>query len=165
MSGQISQAALRPINSADYARARKCFLAPLPKPVMRAPQFALGLLYDNGEGAGRRTISAPLEWYRASAAQGYAKAQYNLALMLEKRTCRQTRAMRLAIGSRVRPCAAMPDAVTRLHGYAESGDRIAQLQLGRMYYLGLRVQRSANDAFRLVSARRPPPAMVRRPSR
>ena len=65
----------------DYARAQVLFGALAEAGDARA-QFALGLLYDNGEGLAQDDQRA-LEWYRASAAQGYAKAQYNLALMLE----------------------------------------------------------------------------------
>ena len=40
-------------------------------------QYYLGLMYYNGEGVPQYYKEA-VKWYRMSAAQGYAKAQYNL---------------------------------------------------------------------------------------
>lgn len=110
-------------------------------------QFALGLLYDNGEGVARDDDAA-FTWYRRAAEQGYAKAEYNLALMLER-----GRASAATTGADAREWylraarRGNTDAVTRVHDYASTGDVTAQRQLGRMYALGEGVAKSPRDAF------------------
>ena len=64
----------------DFAAAIEQFTALAGTGDARA-QFALGLMYDNGEGVTADRAEA-VAWYTRSAEQGYGKAQYNLALLL-----------------------------------------------------------------------------------
>jgi uncharacterized protein len=127
----------------DFERAHVLF-EPLAEADDARAQFALGLLYDNGEGV-PQDVAAAFDWYGKSAAQGYAKAQYNLALMLESgrigaASDARARFARAALKGNA-------DAVTRLHEYAAAQDTAAALQLGRMYALGKGVARSPRDAY------------------
>lgn len=63
----------------DYGKAREYFL-PLAKQGDPKAQFGLGLLYRNGFGV-RRDLRKAFRLYKQSAVQGYAKAQYNLAIL------------------------------------------------------------------------------------
>jgi len=45
-------------------------------------QFALGLMYYNGEGVPENDAEA-VKWYRLAAEQGHASAQFNLGSMYE----------------------------------------------------------------------------------
>ncbi|MEX2480433.1 MAG: tetratricopeptide repeat protein [Gammaproteobacteria bacterium] len=127
----------------DYVRALTVF-SPLAEAGDARAQFALGLLFDNGEGTPRDDAAA-FAWYRKSAAQGFAKAQYNLALMCEARraVCADSARdwfARAALRGNA-------DAVTRLRGYASAGDVEAALQLGRMYTQGRGVARDPRAAY------------------
>ena len=46
-------------------------------------QFALGLMYNTGQGI-TQDYKEALKWYRLAAAQGFANAHYNLGLMFGK---------------------------------------------------------------------------------
>ena len=90
---------------------------------------------------------AAYAWYAKSADQGYAKAQYNLALLLEhgRGTAPDSQSargwfMQAAVGGNA-------DAVDRLLRYAEEGDLESQAQVGRMYYLGHGLPRDLREAF------------------
>jgi TPR repeat protein len=63
----------------DYAKALKYF-EPLAKKGQANAQFGLGLLYRNGLGV-RKNLRKAYDLYKSSAVQGYAKAQYNLAIL------------------------------------------------------------------------------------
>ncbi len=47
---------------------------------MPAPQYNLGIMYDNGRGVPQDYVEAA-KWYRKAAEQGYVDAQYNLGTM------------------------------------------------------------------------------------
>ncbi len=65
----------------DYAAALREFL-PLAEQGDATAQFALGLMYDNGEGVPQDDAEAA-KWYRRAAEQGDASAQYNLGVMYD----------------------------------------------------------------------------------
>ena len=112
-------------------------------------QFALALMFDNGEGVSQNDKEAR-RWYAKSAAQGFAKAQFNLALMLEKgrggspdeAAARQWFARSAAAGNR--------DAVDRVHEYAADGDPAMNRELGRLYHHGRGVPRNPGEARRYL---------------
>ena len=82
-------------------------------------QNSLGFMYDNGEGVPKDAVQAVF-WYRKSAEQGNAKAQYNLGLMYGKGDVPK-------------------DAVQAVSWYrksAEQGNASAQSNLGASYYKG-----------------------------
>ena len=106
-------------------------------------QFALGLMYENGEGL-TADLAQALEWYTKSADQGYAKAHYQLGLLyLKGRGVKRddSRAgewfARAAEGGN-------PDAVARYRQFAEDGDIEAQ------YHLALMTLRGSGVAWRAI---------------
>jgi TPR repeat protein len=127
----------------DFSGALTAF-APLAQQGEPRAQFALGLMYDNGEGV-QQSDERARYWYQLSAEQGYAKAQFNLGLMHEKGRTGDPAAAQDWFARAARRGNA--DAVARLHRYADAGDSAAQLQLGNMYYLGEGVARGDRDAF------------------
>ena len=108
-------------------------------------QFALGLMYDNGEAVDQDNEAA-FDWYRKSAEQGFAKAQFNLALMYaegrgipaDNEAARDWFA-RAAEGGNA-------DAIDKLHAYAAEGDLAAELTLGRLYFHGRGLPRNLEEA-------------------
>ena len=65
----------------DYAQAIKIF-SPLAAQGNVAAQYALGVMYGNGQGV-TQDYQEALKWYRLAAAQGYAAAQNNLGWMYQ----------------------------------------------------------------------------------
>lgn len=132
--------------SRDFSTARATFEALGARGDARA-QFALGLLYENGEGV-EKNDAAAADWYRKSAEQGYAKAQYNLGMMhlqgvgvaRDERVAREWFERAARQGN--------PDAVARLLRFAEDGDVSAQYLVGVMYLNGGAVTRDAALASR-----------------
>ena len=124
------RAGLTAYKHGDYANAARIF-KDMAEHGDSAAQFALGLLYDKGQGVPRDDAKA-LEWYTKSAEGGYAKAQYNLALMYEhgegiKADLNQAREWfrKAAVGGN-------GSAMDHLRHLAEGGDVRAQYELGVM---------------------------------
>ena len=65
----------------DYATALKEWI-PLAEQGDADAQFALGIMYESGDGVLQDYKTAP-KWYTLSAEQGDAYAQYNLGVMYE----------------------------------------------------------------------------------
>jgi TPR repeat protein len=97
-------------------------------------QFALGLLYANGEGQPKNAVEA-VKWYRAAAEQGFAPAQYQLGDMYRNGN---------GVGVPQRLLYAIDegipkDAVEAVKWYKAAADQgfvRAQYQLGDMYRNG-----------------------------
>jgi len=98
-------------------------------------QFALGVMYDVGEGVPRNDVEA-VKWYRLSAEQGNARAQYNLGVMY-------------FLGRGVPKDDAK--AVKWLRLSAEQGDSNAQNNLGLMYSLGRGVPKDLVLAYKWLN--------------
>ena len=63
----------------NYAQALRLW-QPLAQKGNAEAKFALGLMYDNGQGVAQNDQQAAA-WYQKAANQGHAKAQYNLGVM------------------------------------------------------------------------------------
>jgi uncharacterized protein len=94
-------------------------------------QFILGAAYDSGRGA-PRDASEAMKWYRASANQGYAKAQNSLgsALQGEKK---------------------FADAISWYEKASAQGYALATNNLAYLYDLGLGVPQDRRKGFELYS--------------
>ena len=103
-------------------------------------QFAVGLLYDNGQGTAESPEQAS-HWYTLAAEQGYPKAQFNLALMLESGRLGDAQKAEAAALFRAAARGGNPDAVARLHQAAAQGDSASASLLGRMYLIGHAVEK------------------------
>ena len=131
-------AGVQAYKDARYEMAHRIFGGLAAEDDPRA-QFALGLLFDNGQGVSQDDRLAR-SWYARSAGQGFAKAQFNLALMLEAgrggaadpETARDWFLRAAEAGN--------DDARTRVMRLVESGDAVAARELGRMYFYGRGVQ-------------------------
>ena len=108
--------------SGDYVAAMSEW-RPLAEQGNMVAQYALGVMYDLGEGVSKDTNQA-LTWYRQAAEQGYALAQYALGVIHEK-------------GEGVSQD--HHEAVKWYRRAAEQGYAIGQYALGLMYDNGLGV--------------------------
>jgi len=63
----------------DYATAFEEML-PIAEQGNADAQFALGVMYGNGDGV-PQDYAVAMKWYRLAAEQGIARAQYNLGIM------------------------------------------------------------------------------------
>ena len=63
----------------DYATAFEEML-PIAEQGNADAQFALGVMYGNGDGV-PQDYAVAMKWYRLAAKQGIARAQYNLGIM------------------------------------------------------------------------------------
>ena len=130
----------------DYAAARQVFQR-LAQAGDAPAQFALGLLYDNGDGVPQNDVTAA-GWYEKSANQGYAKAQYNLGVMhltgrgVPRNDARARRWFEQAAAQ------GNSDAVARIIQFAEGGDVEAQYRLALMYLRGGAVPRDQALSYR-----------------
>jgi TPR repeat protein len=70
--------ALTAYQSGDYERAMKLF-RPLAEQGDPQAQYYVGRMYEKGQGVAKDTEKLAL-WYRRSAENGYARAQYKLAV-------------------------------------------------------------------------------------
>jgi hypothetical protein len=108
-------------------------------------QFALGMLYDKGNGVERDNARAA-EWYTRSAESGYARAQLNLSLMyasgegVEKDESLAHRWLREAAMQ------GNEDAVARLEENAAGDDPDAQFDLAGLYATGTGVDKDEAEA-------------------
>jgi len=116
----------------DYAKALVEF-SPLARQGEAAAQFALGVMYANGQGV-TQDYQAALAWFRKSAEQGNALAQYYLGLMYDN-------------GQGV--AQDYQAAVAWYRKAAEQGDADAQFNLGVMYRKGLGVAQDNVVAYAL----------------
>jgi TPR repeat protein len=116
----------------DYAKALVEF-SPLAKQGEAAAQFALGVMYANGQGV-TQDYQAALAWFRKSAEQGNADAQYNLGVMYAK-------GLGVAKDCQV--------AVVFFRKAAVQGQADAQFNLGVMYRKGLGVAQDNVVAYAL----------------
>ena len=97
-----------------------------------AAQFALGLMYDVGQGVPKDEAEA-VKWIRKAADQEHARAQYNLGVMY-------------ADGQGVPKDEA--EAVKWYRKAADQGDAKAQSLLGLMYETGLGVPKDKTEAYK-----------------
>ena len=67
--------------SGDYVTALQEW-RPLAEQGSATSQYALGLMYDNGEGV-LQDYAEAVKWYRLAAEQGNASAQNNIGVMYE----------------------------------------------------------------------------------
>ena len=78
---QDFQKGLAAYNTDDYATALQEW-TPLAEAGDAAAQWALGAMYDNGDGLSQDYAEA-MKWFRLAAEQGSASAQSNLGFMYE----------------------------------------------------------------------------------
>ena len=123
-------------------QARRGRPAPAPREWLRAAergsadaQYALGLLYQRGDGVARDE-SAALHWFRLAAAQGDADAQYRLAGMYARGQGAQLD---------------LTQAAAWLHHAAGQDHEEAQFALGLMYHIGFGMAENARRARRWLS--------------
>lgn len=116
--------------SGDHKKAIALW-KPLAEKGEPAAQYALGWLYESGQGASQ-SYSQAIHWYSKAAEQGDLAAQYVLATMYEKGTGVQI------------------DISKAIHWYlkaANQGDAIAQFKLGGFFQNGSGVQQDDNESF------------------
>jgi len=120
-----------PVVAGDYEDAEDAFRAgdyqkafrlwkPLAEQGDEWAQFAVGNLYDSGDGVPEDNVNA-VHWYLRAAEQGYAVVQYNLGLTYD-------------LGQGV-----FKDDTKAIHWYREAAERgyvSAQHNLGVMYRTG-----------------------------
>jgi localization factor PodJL len=73
------RAAIEAYKRGDYSTAYIAF-KPIAKDGNPVAQFALGVMYENGQGV-PKDYPRSLYWYRKAARQGYARAQNNLGVL------------------------------------------------------------------------------------
>jgi eukaryotic-like serine/threonine-protein kinase len=110
----------------DYQAAR-ALAEPLAKNGDPECQFIMGILYDDGLGGLTKDSYRAFDWYQKSANQGYAKAQFNLAIMFDN-------------GEGTPPDKA--EAFKWYYRAAEKGYPSAQLNVGLIYRRGIGVDRN-----------------------
>ena len=106
--------------SGDYTTAMNEW-RPLAEQGNMVAQYALGVMYDLGEGVAKDAKQA-IKWYSLAAEQGYALAQYALGVIYER-----------GAGVTLEP----KEAVKWYRRAAEQGYALAQYALGVMYDNGL----------------------------
>jgi hypothetical protein len=109
----------------DYGTAR-ALAEPLAKDGDAESQYVMAILYDDGLGGLSKDSYRAFDWYQKSASQGFAKAQFNLALMFDQGE------------------GTPPDKTEAFKWYcraAEKGFSAAQLNLGLIYRRGIGVER------------------------
>ncbi len=112
------------IDRKDYQQARQ-LLIPAAYAGDRRAQFALGLMYGEGQGAGKSPVTA-LRWLRKSAEQGYGPAQFDLGNAYQQ-------------GRGTQPD--MAEAVRWWQRAARQGFERAQYNLGAYWLLGQHEER------------------------
>jgi TPR repeat protein len=95
-------------------------------------QFALGVMYQNGQGVAQNSVKA-VEWWRKAAANGHAKSQEVLGVLY-------------SLGAVVRRNDA--EAVVKwLHKAADQGLATSQVSLGKIYQTGRGVAQNDVEAL------------------
>ena len=129
-------------NLSDFETAKAEFLRAATVGDSRS-QYMLGRIYERGLGVNRNPITA-MKWYRLSAGQGHAIAQYTLAMMHQKGlldSASRPRSRSMGVGG----IAASPsqrlgiayvEALKWFELAAEQGVADAQYNLGLMYATG-----------------------------
>ena len=110
----------------DYGTAR-ALAEPLAKNGDAESQYVMAILYDDGLGGLSKDSYRAFDWYQKSANQGFAKAQFNLAIMFEHGE------------------GTPPDKTEAFKWYyraAEKGYPAAQLNVGLIYRRGIGVERN-----------------------
>ena len=82
ISAQDFDRGVEAYRSGDYVTAMNEW-RPLAEQGNMIAQYALGVMYDLGEGVAKDTKEA-IKWYSLAAEQGYALAQYALGVIYEK---------------------------------------------------------------------------------
>ena len=113
----------------NYAQALRLW-QPLAQKGNAEAQFALGLMYDKGQGVVKNDRQAAA-WYQKAANQGHADAQLNLGLMY---------ANGWGVAKNYQQAAAWYQKA------ADQGNADAQYNLGLMYYNGQGVARNYRQA-------------------
>jgi len=123
------QRAIDAYNEGDYAAAMAVW-EPLANQGNRDAQFAMGVLYYEGQGVSKNLDEA-LAWFRKAANSGHPTAMFNLGVAYwEGRGLSQNFAQ----------------AVDWWERAAESGDVTSQYNLGLAYYLGKGAQKDIDQA-------------------
>jgi TPR repeat protein len=102
--------------------------------------FALGLMYESGEGVEKDFVKAA-EWYEKAAEQGHVSAQHNLGVLY-------------ATGEGVSKDDAK--AAEWFRKAAQQGDPSAQFYLATMYSNGTGVARDLLEAYKWASLAKDP---------
>ena len=128
-------------NLSDFDTARVEFLQASALGDSRS-QYMLGLIHERGFGVDRNPMVA-MKWYRTSARQGHALAQYTLAMMHRKGldTATRPRSGAMGVGGAVatpsqRLGIAYMEALKWFELAAEQGVADAQYNLGLMHATG-----------------------------
>lgn len=121
----------------DYATAMRLFRGLAEKGDARA-QYALGLMYANGEG-GMQNFAEAAKWWRLAAEQGDSRAQNSLGMMYYRV------GMMYANGQGVAQNYAL--AAEWIRKAAERGVEHAQKNLGTLHYYGQGVAQSYVQAY------------------
>ena len=103
---------------------------PLAERGFPSSQFALGYMYDEGQGV-RQSDSKAVKWYGRAAEAGHTSAQYNLGLMYE--------------GGKGVP-QDYSEAIKWYRRASEKGASVAQSKLGSMYEVGKGVAQNHSKA-------------------
>jgi eukaryotic-like serine/threonine-protein kinase len=110
----------------DYGTAR-ALAEPLAKNGDAESQYVMAILYDDGLGGLNKDSYRAFDWYQKSANQGFAKAQFNLAIMFDHGE------------------GTPPDKTEAFKWYyraAEKGYPAAQLNVGLIYRRGIGVEKN-----------------------
>jgi TPR repeat protein len=108
-------------DAGDHARAMDLW-RPLAEGGDARAQYAIGYMFDTGQGLPAPDPAEAARWYRLAGDQGHVDAQYNLAILYHTERGDWPRDMRRATDWYMRA--------------AEQGHPQAQYVLGRLYYLG-----------------------------
>ena len=128
-NGQFADA-YKAAQSGNYTKAIQLW-TPLAEQGQSAAQYALGWLYESGQGTAQ-SYSKAAYWYRKAAEQGDLAAQYVLATMYENGT-----GVPLDI----------KQAVQWYLKAANKGDAIAQFKLGTYFRNGKGIAQSDRESF------------------
>ena len=123
-------AAYEAAQSGNYAKAIQLW-KPLAERGQSSAQYALGWLYESGQGTAQ-SYSQAAYWYRKAAEQGDLAAQYVLATMYEK-----------GIGVPLN----IKQAVQWYLKAANKGDAIAQFKLGTYFHTGEGITQNDRESF------------------
>jgi len=116
--------------SGNYTKAMQLW-KPLAEQGQSSAQYALGWLYESGQGTTQSYAQAAY-WYRKAAEQGDLAAQYVLATMYEK-----------GVGVELD----IKQAVQWYLKAANQGDAIAQFKLGTYFHSGKGIAKNERDSF------------------
>ncbi len=104
-------------------------------------QFSLGYRHQQGLDGFKHSYKNAIKWYTKAANQGYAPAQYNLALIYQN-------AGEISYGSGEEINSDGKEYIELYNKAAAQGESGAQFELGRIYLNGKVVKQSYKDAFK-----------------